>query len=299
MGKLRHIAAIDLGIVNDRTAACVVHTEGEIVVLDRLDCWQGKPEDRVKLTEIESWVEGVIRNFNLVKLVLDPWNLEQIAQNFERYVDVQRFSFGGGNHFALAQNLRTLILNHRLKIYPRAGLLQLADGRHEDLVDEMSQLVVEEKTNGTYRLNHLPNKHDDRTICLAMACLAAVKLDRYVDPVRLLEALNMPKWEEKEMDYNEVKKVSCYATYQACPKVDGEELRLMDFRTMHEAAFAVNEVHKLLGGKPVNVVSTEKLPDEKRQAEIRAEVLKTLTAKKLLPLPKVEKKKGEKKEETP
>lgn len=174
----KYIMAADYASVHDRTAAAVMHMEDDDVYLDDLKVWQGKPEDRMQIERLEQWLTEKMQSFDIRRLILDPYQLESTAQKFEKKLPVERFSFGGSHHYQLAENLRSLIVTRRLHIYPKAGPLTLPDGTIEDLVEEITQLVIEEKGQGRWRFNHLPGKHDDRAIVLALASLALVRQKR-------------------------------------------------------------------------------------------------------------------------
>jgi hypothetical protein len=92
--------------------------------------------------------------------VLDKTNLEQLAQKFERRLNVERFSFHGDSHHKMAENIRSLVLNQRLTIYPNAGYVEKSDGSYDTLVTEIANLIVVERA-GLYRLDHRPGFHDD------------------------------------------------------------------------------------------------------------------------------------------
>ena len=94
----KYVAAIDAGIVFDRSVACVLHCESDKVILDRMDVWQPTSEERMKLSQLENWTAEVLSKFHVSDLVLDPYQLETLAQKYERRVEVTRYKYqvGGG-----------------------------------------------------------------------------------------------------------------------------------------------------------------------------------------------------------
>ncbi len=176
-----YVTAIDLGVSKDRAVGVVVHRDADgVIALDQMRVWVPTPGNRVQVADVKAWLAEVHQNYPLAQLVLDPWNLEDVAQEYEqdRRVEVTRYSFQGQGHMKLAENLRTLLADRRLKLYADAGRISLPDGTAEDLIDEMSGLIIEYGKDGkTYRFNHLPGKHDDRTCALALAALGCVQLD--------------------------------------------------------------------------------------------------------------------------
>ncbi len=172
--KHRYFVAMDYGSVWDRSAACVMHAVGDDVYLDALDIWQGSQQERMQVSVLEQWLKDKLQAFHVARFIADPYQLEQLCQRFERHILVERFSFSGGHHVQLAENLRSLILNKRLHIYPHAGQITLSNGKKEDLVDEISSLIIEEKGQ-RWRFQHLPGKHDDLTIVIAMSALYCIR----------------------------------------------------------------------------------------------------------------------------
>lgn len=200
----RYFCAVDYGAVFDRSAACVVHAEGDEIYLDDLQIWQGTHQNRMQIKVLEDWITDKIKRYRIARLICDVYQLEALCQHFERHISVERFSFTGGHHVALAENLRSLILNKRLHIYPNAGSLALANGNSENLVDEISSLIIEEHGQ-RWRFQHLPGRHDDMTIVLGMGAYYAVQerqgslLDPPLEPLNrektLREAENRFMWD--------------------------------------------------------------------------------------------------------
>lgn len=173
---LVYTASVDYAPVRDRTVMCVAHDDPQTgeVVLDRMDVIQGSAQRRVPVQAVEAWVEEVRHAFFRPTLVLDPYQMESTAQKYDGTLEVVRFEARGGkSNYELASNLRSLVVNGRLRVYPAAGSL-LVDGRPEDLVDEMAKLVVVQKNYG-WRLDHTVNEHDDRTVALGQAALHIVR----------------------------------------------------------------------------------------------------------------------------
>ncbi len=253
-----YFVAIDYGSVNDRATACVCHSEGQRVILDKLDVWQGEPGRPVPVTTIDDWIDATLAGFKVRSLILDPCQMEATAQKFEGRVEVERYNFAGQGHYAMAENLRSLIINKRLAIYQGAGPLTRPDGSQEDLVDEVSQLVVVEKQFGRWRFDHLPGRHDDRATVLAMASLACHKFAKVYDWSALLDT---------------------YTCYQACPEVNGVTYRLAEYQRKEQAAYAVNCVHEFLNSPPPNEIAVA-VPDAEG---IRKKVVEDLTHRKITP----------------
>lgn len=186
--NLRYYAVVDYGSGvgernRDRTALCVMHSVPgtDKVVIDRLDCWlhptrpipidfvDGNPHAQC----VEGWVELIRRNFRLAALVLDKYQMEGLAQKFERRnLRVERFDYQAGKrNMQMAQLLREMVRNRRVTWSPEAGKLQGTDD--DTFAKELAQLVVKPMSYG-YRFDHQSGRHDDRSVSVAMGMIYAV-----------------------------------------------------------------------------------------------------------------------------
>ena len=177
-----YVASIDYGARRDRTALSVVHVAPDGVVhVDRLDVWQGRPDDPVQIPRVEAWVDDILRQFAPQAWVVDPANLEGTVQMMERRgLPVERFEpRGGKSNYELAQHLRALVVNRRLAWYGGAGDLLVTNPstgitKRETFGDELRGLRVKRMPYG-YRFDHENQKHDDRAVAVGMASLRAVQ----------------------------------------------------------------------------------------------------------------------------
>lgn len=190
-----YVAGVDYGAKRDRTALCLLHVDDrKRCRVDKLDVWQGSPENPVDVRRVEEWIANVRRDFRPTLFVLDPSNLESTCQWMEReHYPLERFNpRGGAGNYDLAQHLRSLVVNQQLLWYPTAGNLTVSKyGREvvETLVDELAGLRVKKMPYG-YRFDHENQKHDDRAVAIGMAALRAYEFVQHtpVAPVKV-------KWE--------------------------------------------------------------------------------------------------------
>lgn len=198
-----YVIALDIGLKNDRTVAAVCHMEtlsgarralgahrppserervlsamgaldlrpsgfevdersDEVepvrVVLDRMEVWQGSQKAPVRLAEVEAWLLQAHRSFG-APLVFDPYQAAGLSQRLnERGVTTHEFVFSSASTGRLAAVLHQLL---------RDGALALPDD--PDLLEELSNVRLVERTPGVVRLDHDPGRHDDRAVTLAMA----------------------------------------------------------------------------------------------------------------------------------
>jgi hypothetical protein len=184
---IRYVAGIDYGPRRDRTALVVLHAHpagaqhaGPVnpgtVVVDRLDVWQGSPDEPILIQAIDDWLSQQRQAFPNLEVVFDPYQMEGLAQKWEQRMRVERFEARGGKRtYEMAENLRSLIVSKQLVWYPGAGTL-VVNGYQETLVDEIAGLIIKPTPYG-YRFDHEAAFHDDRAVAIGMAALHAVRMD--------------------------------------------------------------------------------------------------------------------------
>ena len=171
-------AGIDYGPKRDRTALSICHqTESGLVILDRLDVWQGSPHAPIQIAEVRSWLQESRQQFPDLHVVVDPHELEELVQDYERHIPIERYeSRGGKGNYHLAESLRSLIVNQSLAWYPGAGSLPV-EGQVEDFKQELLHLVTRQMPYG-YRIDHEATKHDDRAVAVGMPCVCILRRPR-------------------------------------------------------------------------------------------------------------------------
>jgi hypothetical protein len=182
--NLPYYAIVDYCGVDDRCALCVLHPVPgtDRVVVDRLDCWQGSHSNRVPIDaplgepharSVEGWVETVRRGFDRLTLVLDSYQLEGLAQKFERRgVRVERFEYlAGKNNYRMAQLLQSMVRGRKITWSPNAGRLP---GAEDDTFAKELARLVKRPTSYGYRFDHESGRHDDRAAAIGMGLVYAV-----------------------------------------------------------------------------------------------------------------------------
>ena len=169
-GVDNYVASIDYGPRRDRTALCVLHeSPDKVVIVDKLDVWQGSSGDPVKVQAVEDWIKETQAKFAPRMFVLDPYQMEGTIQWMQREgIPVEAFNCrGGAGNYELAQHLRAIVVERRIAWYDMAGALG-----SETLTEELAALRVR-KMNYGYRMDHENQKHDDRAVAIGMAALRA------------------------------------------------------------------------------------------------------------------------------
>jgi phage terminase large subunit-like protein len=155
---LRYAAGVDLGLKDDRSVAAVCHLDGSRVVLDRMQVWAGTRRKPVRIETVKAWLLEAQRAFR-ADVVLDIWQAVQLAQGLrDEGIRVHEFTFSSQSVGRLAMTLHRLL---------RDRALALPDD--PELLDELANVRLRESSPGVLRMDHDPDKHDDRAIALALA----------------------------------------------------------------------------------------------------------------------------------
>lgn len=168
-GDRQYVIGVDLGITNDRTVCAVMHAERvaddghnvvQRLVLDRLEVWTPTRTNPVDLTVVEEWIALAARQYR-ARVVIDPYQAVAMTQRLRsKGVSIEEFTFSQQSVGRLAMALHTSIRDHRLAIPD-----------DEELIDELVNVRLRETSPNVYRLDHDPDRHDDRAIAMALALL--------------------------------------------------------------------------------------------------------------------------------
>lgn len=177
-----YVASIDYGAVKDRTCMSLLHMRPDnIIVVDRLDVIQGSRDNPVQIATVERWLDELRKQYPLAAVIVDPHQMESTIQRFTGLVPIEVWQPRGGKaNYEMACAFRLELVNRKLAWYSRCGELVVLDkstGNHviETLEDELLMLQLKPMVYG-FRVDHLPNKHDDRFVSLAMAVVHLVKM---------------------------------------------------------------------------------------------------------------------------
>ena len=165
-----HFVGIDLGLKKDAASLTVLHREGKKLVADLYRRWLGSSENPVKISEIESELIMILRNFNNCVLVCDPWQLMGTIQRFRSAgIEVIEFYLTTENIGKLSRNLFYLLKNQSIDL-----------PKYSKLEDELKGLQVVEKSYG-WRIDHSEDTTSDITMGLGMAAVIAMQrgIDSY------------------------------------------------------------------------------------------------------------------------
>ncbi len=173
-----YVAGLDLGTVNDRTVLAIAHREGDVVLLDRMQTWQGSRRQPVDFGEVEEFVVEAHKRFGF-SLRLDPWQGLDLAQRLrKRGVSAEEFNFTATSKQRLAQTLLSTINAGHLRLYEAEGLR-----------DELLGLRLVQSSSGAWGFDHKARGHDDRATALALAVVALIERG---GELRIMSALDLP-----------------------------------------------------------------------------------------------------------
>ncbi len=158
------VAGLDLGTVNDRTVFAMGHREGDRVVLDRMQTWQGSRKRPVDFAEVEEFIVAAHKRFGFA-LRLDPWQGLDLAQRLRAQgIAAEEFHFSPASKQRLAGSLLSTINNGNLALYEAGGLR-----------DELLGLRLMQMSSGLWSFDHQRGGHDDRVVALALMVVAVLE----------------------------------------------------------------------------------------------------------------------------
>lgn len=169
----RYAAAIDYGPKKDRTVMVLMHQDGNgICWIDECIVKQGAPDSPVRIADIESWLDARLDRFPHLGIIVDPYQLEGTVQRFmARTPSITRYlGRGSTGNFHMAELMRTSIIEQKLLWAPGEGAHpQIAN---DDIVSELSELIIKQLPSGKYRFDHENGGHNDRAVSIGMALIA-------------------------------------------------------------------------------------------------------------------------------
>lgn len=181
-----YIASIDYAEKTDRTVGTVMHQEGDLILVDRMDVICPKAMGHpTKVSWVEQWMQNVQSAFGAkhgaVFFVIDRHQLVGTRQKLqEQGFHITEFEFASGTgNYRMATVLRQMILQQRVRwyegcgqIYDPEGAPVMNYGRPDNLETELVELITKHYSgNQRYRFDHTSNSHDDRAYSLASGLL--------------------------------------------------------------------------------------------------------------------------------
>lgn len=161
---MRYVIGVDLGTRHDPTAVVVAHADTTVgpepvLMVDRVQSWQGCRRDPVDLVDIETWLASAAREYNGARVRIETWQGAGMVQRLRkagvRAEEVFPTQAGSSKR---ATSLHLALRDRRLRL-----------PRHEGLRSELQRVVVKETGPNMWRLDHRAGEHNDLVIALGLA----------------------------------------------------------------------------------------------------------------------------------
>ena len=159
---------LDLGLTHDRTALAAVYVDGQEVVLDELQVWQGSRGEPVQIEAVErALVDLRRRHGGRLHVTADPWQLKASIQRLQSQgVSIEEFAFAPASIQKLSALLYETISGATLRVFD-----------DQELEEEILGLQVVQRPSG-WSFDHRAQGYSDRAVALAMATRAAIRRRR-------------------------------------------------------------------------------------------------------------------------
>ena len=167
----KYVIGVDLSQVKDRTAVAVMHAEritnedGHQVVqryvLDRLAVWQPTRANPIDYDAVEGWILEAARDYR-AHIYGDAYQAVAMAQRIRNHgfaFELVQLSVPTNNKMAVA--MLTTIRSHRLAIPD-----------DPELISELANMRIVETSPNLFKLEHDPDKHNDRGTAIGLALMA-------------------------------------------------------------------------------------------------------------------------------
>lgn len=159
------VAAMDLGVVKDRTVVSIGHLEGEVVVLDRMRVWSPSPDHPVDLGDVERFIVSAHAEFGFQRLLADPWQSLDMCQRLRAQgLEVEEYTFSMASKQRLAATLLSSLRAGNLALYPEEGLRE-----------ELLGLRLVQGSAGQWSFDHKSGAHDDMAVSLSLMAVGLLE----------------------------------------------------------------------------------------------------------------------------
>lgn len=181
---IKFVGSVDYASTKDWCALCMLgqYPDGttRVVKLDVLRACD-YPGGRILIADVRAWMERNHQAFHRPAWIIDKYQMEEVIQDYEYRWQIHRFEYRGGMaNYAMAEHVRTLVINKQLLWPEWIGVIKIIDKTGEEvlytLADEFHDLVTRDMPYG-YRWDHKSGHHDDRATAVGMGAYYATKID--------------------------------------------------------------------------------------------------------------------------
>jgi hypothetical protein len=159
------------GAGRDAYVACIVHYEGERLVVDQFHEFEatfeiaGKKE--VNIAEVEYWITEQHRMYNFESIILDQYNSASTIQSLSSSFPISELAWSVSTKMKAFGKLKELL---------NSGLIELPN--HKEAIKQLKNLGVIYRASGQWTVTGgKESAVDDYCFCLAGAILQATKED--------------------------------------------------------------------------------------------------------------------------
>lgn len=161
----------------DAYTACIVHMDGERLVIDKwhefLPTWSDGKKAQIAISEVEDWILEHHNLYKFARSVLDQYNSQSTIQRLRGKLPIEELTWTAPSKTQAFSKLRELFNAGKIELYP-----------HPKGIQQLKNLTVQYRANGTWNVTGgTGTAVDDYALALAGAVLIArQKVIRQIPP---------------------------------------------------------------------------------------------------------------------
>lgn len=127
----------------DAYTACIAHYEGDRLIVDLMHQFtpafgEGKKK-QVSIQEVEDWILLQDKTYGFASVVLDQYNSASTIQRLSNQLKIKELTWTAPRKTETYTKLKELLISGNLELY-----------QHEKLIQQLKNLIVKYRTNGTF-----------------------------------------------------------------------------------------------------------------------------------------------------
>ncbi|GEM_PF-2570441 len=174
-----YFLGFDYGRKNDRSAATLLHAEGDLIVVDDIWFVKGTKERPVPFELVEGRILHYASRFHIANCLVDPFQMVSTVERLRGKIPMSEFPFSQTSWNVLARSLYDAIHLRRLRMF-----------RDPIVINELLRLMLIETPQGL-KFDHTKGQYSDICTSLGLAVVACQRAGGGVDePVFDLGSVN-------------------------------------------------------------------------------------------------------------